>query len=40
MHGADVARLAAQSHTAAINKIESIVHDEQIDCDFKRLGME
>src|ERR1051325_2833241 len=30
-------RLIAESHTAAIDKIEEIVHDEQIDCDFERL---
>ncbi|HEY9284720.1 MAG TPA: FAD-dependent oxidoreductase [Pyrinomonadaceae bacterium] len=31
------ARLAAESHTAAIDKIEEIVRAEQIDCDFARL---
>jgi glycine/D-amino acid oxidase-like deaminating enzyme/nitrite reductase/ring-hydroxylating ferredoxin subunit len=30
-------RLVAESHTAAIDKIEEIVRDEQIDCDFERL---
>src|SRR6185369_15178974 len=30
-------RLIAESHTAAIEKIEEIVHNEQIDCDFERL---
>ncbi|HEY3517119.1 MAG TPA: FAD-dependent oxidoreductase, partial [Gammaproteobacteria bacterium] len=37
LHGRDGARMAAQSHTAAIDRIESIVRDEQIDCDFERL---
>jgi len=30
-------RLIAESHTAAIDKIEEIVRDEQLDCDFDRL---
>lgn len=30
-------RVVAESHTAAIDKIEEIVRDEQIDCDFERL---
>ena len=30
-------RLIAESHTAAIDKIEQIVRGEQIDCDFERL---
>jgi glycine/D-amino acid oxidase-like deaminating enzyme/nitrite reductase/ring-hydroxylating ferredoxin subunit len=37
MHGAKGARLAAQSHMAAIDRIESIVREEGIDCDFERL---
>jgi glycine/D-amino acid oxidase-like deaminating enzyme/nitrite reductase/ring-hydroxylating ferredoxin subunit len=37
LHGAEGARLAAQSHAAAIDKIEQIVRDENIDCDFTRL---
>jgi glycine/D-amino acid oxidase-like deaminating enzyme/nitrite reductase/ring-hydroxylating ferredoxin subunit len=37
LHGAIGAQLVAQSHTAAIAQIESIVADEQIDCDFERL---
>jgi glycine/D-amino acid oxidase-like deaminating enzyme/nitrite reductase/ring-hydroxylating ferredoxin subunit len=37
LHGAEGARLAGQSHAAAIDKIEQIVRDEQIDCDFMRL---
>jgi glycine/D-amino acid oxidase-like deaminating enzyme/nitrite reductase/ring-hydroxylating ferredoxin subunit len=36
-HGAEGARLVAQSHTAAISQIESIVAEEKIDCDFERL---
>jgi glycine/D-amino acid oxidase-like deaminating enzyme/nitrite reductase/ring-hydroxylating ferredoxin subunit len=36
-HGEKGARLAAQSHTAAIAKIESIVAAEGIDCDFGRV---
>jgi glycine/D-amino acid oxidase-like deaminating enzyme/nitrite reductase/ring-hydroxylating ferredoxin subunit len=37
MHGEEGARLAADSHTAAIAQIESIVHHENIACDFTRL---
>jgi glycine/D-amino acid oxidase-like deaminating enzyme/nitrite reductase/ring-hydroxylating ferredoxin subunit len=37
LHGAEGARLAADSHTAAIDRIESIVQAERIDCDFIRL---
>src|SRR5919106_1318044 len=36
-HGLDGARSAANSHTAAINLIESTVKEENIDCDFERL---
>jgi glycine/D-amino acid oxidase-like deaminating enzyme/nitrite reductase/ring-hydroxylating ferredoxin subunit len=36
-HGAKGARLVAQSHTAAIAQIESIVAEEKINCDFERL---
>jgi glycine/D-amino acid oxidase-like deaminating enzyme/nitrite reductase/ring-hydroxylating ferredoxin subunit len=36
-HGLNGARLAADSHTAAINRIELIVREENIDCDFERL---
>src|ERR687892_350203 len=36
-HGLNGARVAADSHTAAINRIESIVREENIDCDFERL---
>jgi len=37
MHGEKGARLAAESHTAAIDRIESIIAKENIDCDFERL---
>ena len=37
LHGPDGARLAAESHAAAIDRIESIVADERIDCGFERL---
>lgn len=36
-HGEDVSRLVAQSHTAAISRIEAIVRDEGIACDFRRV---
>ena len=37
LHGRDGSRLAAESHAAAIDRIERIVRDEAIDCDFSRL---
>ncbi len=37
LHGEDGARLAAESHTAAINAIEAIVEQEKIKCEFERL---
>lgn len=37
LHGEDGARLAAQSHAAAIDRVEEIVTNEKIDCDFERL---
>jgi glycine/D-amino acid oxidase-like deaminating enzyme/nitrite reductase/ring-hydroxylating ferredoxin subunit len=37
MHGEELSRLAAESHTAAIDRIEQIVREELIDCDFQRL---
>lgn len=37
LHGEKGARLAAQSHSAAIDLIESIVTQEKIDCEFERL---
>jgi glycine/D-amino acid oxidase-like deaminating enzyme/nitrite reductase/ring-hydroxylating ferredoxin subunit len=36
-HGAEGARLAADSHGAAIDRIEAIVREEQIDCGFQRV---
>src|ERR1043165_8676512 len=36
-HGEDGARMAAQSHSAAIDWIETVVEREKIDCDFERL---
>jgi glycine/D-amino acid oxidase-like deaminating enzyme/nitrite reductase/ring-hydroxylating ferredoxin subunit len=36
-HGEDGARMAAQSHSAAIDWIEQVVQREKIDCDFERL---
>jgi glycine/D-amino acid oxidase-like deaminating enzyme/nitrite reductase/ring-hydroxylating ferredoxin subunit len=37
LHGEDGARLAAESHTAAIDRVEEIVRDEAIECEFERL---
>jgi glycine/D-amino acid oxidase-like deaminating enzyme len=37
VHDTQTTRLAAESHTAAIDRIESIVKAEQIDCDFERI---
>ena len=37
LFGAASARLAAESHRAAIERIEAIVGEESIDCDFERL---
>ena len=36
-HGERGSRLAAESHTAAIDRVESIVSRERIACDFERL---
>ncbi len=36
-HGEAGARIAAESHTEAINFIERVIDEEIIDCDFKRL---
>jgi glycine/D-amino acid oxidase-like deaminating enzyme/nitrite reductase/ring-hydroxylating ferredoxin subunit len=35
--GEEISRLAAEGHTAAINRIEEIVRLEGIDCDFARV---
>ncbi|HEY2895762.1 MAG TPA: FAD-dependent oxidoreductase, partial [Gemmatimonadaceae bacterium] len=37
VHGGDGARIAASSHTAAIDFIESFVRENKVDCDFTRL---
>jgi glycine/D-amino acid oxidase-like deaminating enzyme/nitrite reductase/ring-hydroxylating ferredoxin subunit len=37
VHGADNTRLIAESHAAAVNRVDQIVELEQIDCDFVRL---
>jgi glycine/D-amino acid oxidase-like deaminating enzyme/nitrite reductase/ring-hydroxylating ferredoxin subunit len=37
LHGRDGARLAAQSHSAAIHLVETIARDENIQCEFTRL---
>jgi glycine/D-amino acid oxidase-like deaminating enzyme/nitrite reductase/ring-hydroxylating ferredoxin subunit len=38
LHGEEGARLAAESHTAAIERIERIVVEELIGCDFERVN--
>ena len=38
IHGQDGARLAAQSHRAAVDLIEQLVNDQQIDCNFRRVS--
>ena len=37
VHGADGARIAAESHRSAVDRIEAIVREERIDCDFERV---
>jgi glycine/D-amino acid oxidase-like deaminating enzyme/nitrite reductase/ring-hydroxylating ferredoxin subunit len=37
LHGLEGSRLAAQSHGAAISRIETIAREENVDCDFGRL---
>ncbi|MDQ3009652.1 MAG: FAD-dependent oxidoreductase [Acidobacteriota bacterium] len=37
LHGERGARLTADSHTAAIDRIEAIITEENIDCEFERL---
>lgn len=36
-HGEEGARLAAQSHRAAIDRVEEIVREESIDCELERI---
>jgi len=38
MHGAEKTRLVLQSHLEALDQIESIIHAENMDCEFKRLN--
>jgi glycine/D-amino acid oxidase-like deaminating enzyme/nitrite reductase/ring-hydroxylating ferredoxin subunit len=38
LHGVEGARLAFESHAAAISRIESICHEERIDADFQRVS--
>src|SRR5947208_14999764 len=37
MLGQEFSRLSAESHTVAIDRIEKIVGDENLDCDFARV---
>src|SRR5215469_6453069 len=37
LHGRELARLEAESHSVAIDTIEAIVRAENISCDFERL---
>ena len=37
LHGPDGARLAAASHTQAIDRVEELVRSEAIDCGFRRV---
>jgi glycine/D-amino acid oxidase-like deaminating enzyme/nitrite reductase/ring-hydroxylating ferredoxin subunit len=37
LFGEQGARTAAESHTAAIDRVEAIVREEQIECEFERL---
>jgi glycine/D-amino acid oxidase-like deaminating enzyme len=37
VHGVEGSRLAAESHSAAIDKIETISREESIECDFLRV---
>lgn len=37
LHGIDGSRLAAESHKAAIDRVEAIASQEDIDCDFERV---
>ena len=37
LHGSDGARIAAESHKTAIDRVESIASQEDIDCDFERV---
>jgi glycine/D-amino acid oxidase-like deaminating enzyme/nitrite reductase/ring-hydroxylating ferredoxin subunit len=37
LHGEEGARYAAESHTASIDQVETIVREEGIECEFQRL---
>jgi glycine/D-amino acid oxidase-like deaminating enzyme/nitrite reductase/ring-hydroxylating ferredoxin subunit len=37
LHGPEGSKLAYESHAAAIDRIEKIIAEEKIDCDFRRL---
>src|SRR5947208_3910128 len=37
MLGQERARVSAQSHTTAIDRVEEIIRAENVDCDFERL---
>src|ERR1041385_8706187 len=37
LFGEDGSRLAAESHTSAIDRVEKIIQEEKIDCEFERL---
>lgn len=37
VHGADGARVAAESHRSAVDRVEAIVRQERIDCEFERV---
>src|SRR5207237_2178583 len=37
LFGEEGSRLAAQSHTSAIDRVEQIIRQESIDCEFERL---
>ena len=37
LHGEEASRLAGESHGAAIDRIEAIAREEEIDCDFERV---
>ena len=37
LFGEEGSRLAALSHTSAIDRVEQIIHQESIDCEFERL---
>src|SRR5918993_3437176 len=37
LHGEDGARIVAESHSAAISRIEQTIQEERMQCDFRRL---